>query len=247
MRSLPAGAPLRSFHRATNWEKVANISPCRCSSVSTRPPGPGVVRMRSDARGRSRRYSKGKSNRVASIWLVSSTETLSTKSKVSPTGSSSRILPARSRIRGAMAAMLAEENIGVTTLRWASCSGGSRPMKLVRGRSSGGVQDGDAAQRRVGGEGLVVAVHCDDVVELGDRPIGAKFARRAPVHRVFAPKPLEPRPVGVGDEVLHVRHLEVGERSRIGPPARVPGDVGPAVGHGALSLVRRASIGRRGA
>ena len=60
--------------------------------------------MMSEASGNRRRASKGKSNRVASIWLVSSTETLSTKSKVSPTGSSSRIAAARLRIRGSSSA-----------------------------------------------------------------------------------------------------------------------------------------------
>ena len=63
-------------------------------------------------------------------------EILSTKSKVSPTGSSSRILPARSRISGSMAMMLAVVNIGLTTLRIWSCTGGSREMKLARSRGS---------------------------------------------------------------------------------------------------------------
>ena len=81
---------------------------------------PASVRMMSEAWGNSRRSSNGKSNRVASIWLVSSTETLSTKSNVSPTGSSSRMAPARSRISGSSAAIPPLENIGVTTRRWAS-------------------------------------------------------------------------------------------------------------------------------
>ena len=67
---------------------------------------------------------------MASIWLVSSIDTLSTKSKVSPTGNSSRIAAARSRISGSMAARPEEEKVGVTTRRCASWSGGSSAMKL---------------------------------------------------------------------------------------------------------------------
>jgi hypothetical protein len=97
--------------------------------------GTGIARIRSEARGSTRRCSKGKSNSVASIWLVSSTATLSTKSKVSPRGSSSRIFAARSRIRGSSTARLGGANIGAITLRCWSWSGGSRAMKLdwVRG------------------------------------------------------------------------------------------------------------------
>jgi hypothetical protein len=56
--------------------------------------------------------------------------TLSTKSNSSPRGSSSRIFAARSRMIGSSALMLAEANIGATTLRCSSCIGGSSAMKL---------------------------------------------------------------------------------------------------------------------
>ena len=55
---------------------------------------------------------------------------MSTKSKVSPTGSSSRIAAARWRISGSISAMPAVEKVGVTTRRCASWSGGSSAMKL---------------------------------------------------------------------------------------------------------------------
>ena len=86
----------------------------------------------SENRGSSRRSSNGKSNRVASIWLVSSIETLSTKSKVSPTGSSSRMAAARERISGSSPASAGVEKIGETARRWSSWRGASIEMKLVR-------------------------------------------------------------------------------------------------------------------
>ncbi len=135
IRSLEGALAARWFHSSVNFVRVKYISAWRFISTSGEALG-SKASSRSEHRGSRRRSSKGKSNRVASIWLVSSMETLSTKSKVSPTGSSSRILPARSRISGSMAAMLAVVNIGETTLRWASCTGGSSEMKLARSRGS---------------------------------------------------------------------------------------------------------------
>jgi hypothetical protein len=82
-----------------------------------------------------RRSSKGKSNRVASIWVVSSMDTRSTQSKVSPTGRASRIRAARSRMIGSRVIRLCGLTMGLTVLRWASCLGGSMAMKLGRRRS----------------------------------------------------------------------------------------------------------------
>ena len=58
---------------------------------STRPSVPGVVVATSDQRVSLRRSSNGKSNRVASICVVSSIETWSTQSNASPLGRLSRI------------------------------------------------------------------------------------------------------------------------------------------------------------
>ncbi len=70
--------------------------------------------------------------------VVSSIETLSTQSKVSPIGSESRISPARSRISGSMLCRLAGETAGLTALRWASCLGGSMAMNIGVWNSSSG-------------------------------------------------------------------------------------------------------------
>ena len=62
------------------------------------PPFGNAVET-SDQRVSLRRSSNGKSNSVASICVVSSIETRSTKLKVSLRGSESSTLPVRSRIR----------------------------------------------------------------------------------------------------------------------------------------------------
>ena len=86
----------------------------------------------SDQRVSSARRSNGQSNIVASIMVVSSTETRSTQSKVSPRGRSSSTLIVRSRIRPSMLARFCGATIGLTTLRWPSWRGGSMRMKLGR-------------------------------------------------------------------------------------------------------------------
>ena len=68
--------------------------------------------------------------------MVSSTETRSTQSNGSPIGSSSRILPARSRISAAMLARFSDDTIGAITLRWLSCLGGSIAMNIGIWKSS---------------------------------------------------------------------------------------------------------------
>src|SRR6185437_9108440 len=86
-----------------------------------------------------------KSNSVAKVMVVSSTETLSTQSNSSPIGSESRIFPARSRMMGARYSRLPGETIGLTTLRCASCLGGSIAMNIGSLKSSLGstmVMDG---------------------------------------------------------------------------------------------------------
>src|SRR5580704_4676364 len=92
--------------------------------------------VRSDQYCSLRRSSNGKSNKVASIWMVSSTETRSTQSNGSPIGSSSRIFPARSRISTAMLARFSDDTIGAITLRWLSCLGGSMAMNIGIWKSS---------------------------------------------------------------------------------------------------------------
>jgi len=93
----------------------------------------------------------------------------------------------------------------------------------------GRIGDHDAAAPRVRREHLVVGVHGDDVVEAGHRPVGAVFAVAAVVDRVLAPQPLEPGPVGVAGEQVHVGDVEILQRRRIGLLPGVPGD--GVVGH----------------
>ena len=61
------------------------------------------------------RVSQSKSNIVASIAVVSSIETLSTQSKVSPIGRESRISMARSRTMGSSTFRLRGEETGWAT------------------------------------------------------------------------------------------------------------------------------------
>ena len=57
-------------------------------------------------------------------------ETRSTQSKVSPTGSSSRIFAARERIVPSSRSRFSGATIGLTTLRCLSCLGGSMAMNI---------------------------------------------------------------------------------------------------------------------
>ena len=110
-----------------------------------------------------RRSSNGKSNRVASICVVSSIDTLSTQLNVSPSGSSSRMRPARSRIVPSSLARFIGATTPLTVLRCRSCLGGSIAMNIGISKSSGSSSSDDAA---LGGENVVMRVDVHDVVEL---------------------------------------------------------------------------------
>ncbi len=84
----------------------------------------------SDQRVSLRRSSQGKSNRVASICVVSSIETRSTKLKVSLRGRLSSTVCERCRISLASSSRCVGVNIGDTVLRCAECWGWSIAMKL---------------------------------------------------------------------------------------------------------------------
>jgi hypothetical protein len=84
-----------------------------------------------------RRSSNGKSNSVASIIVVSSTDTLCTQSIVSLRGSASSTAPVRSRITSVMRCRFIGATTGDTTLRCSSWYGGSDEMKLRRRNSAG--------------------------------------------------------------------------------------------------------------
>ncbi len=61
------------------------------------------------------------------------------------------------------------------------------------------IADDDVA---IGGKDPVVAVHRHDVVELGDRPVGAKGAVGAVVHRIVAPQAAEHFMMSAGGEQI---------------------------------------------
>ena len=82
-----------------------------------------------------RRCSNGKSNSVASIWPVSSIDTLSTQSNASPRGKLSSVFWMRLRIRPSNFARFAGETIGCTILRCSSCLGWSMAMNIGSSRS----------------------------------------------------------------------------------------------------------------
>ena len=70
----------------------------------------------------------GKSKRVASIRVVSSIDTVSTQSKVSPSGRESSSSAVRSRIIGSMLRRLLGADTSRTVLRWSVWVGGSIAM-----------------------------------------------------------------------------------------------------------------------
>src|ERR1700761_3817044 len=98
-------------------------------------PVVSVVVVTSDQYGSRWRSSQGKSNRVASIWVVSSTETLSTQLKVSLRGRLSSMSPARCRISASSSDRREGATAGEDALRWTSCTGGSRAMKFLGTKS----------------------------------------------------------------------------------------------------------------
>ena len=135
IRSFPGSLFTRSFQSWVKDSRHSMSSARRCSSESMMPmPGPAVAT--SDQRVSLRRSSKGKSKRVASICAVSSMETLSTQLKASPTGSSSRIFPARSRIKGSRFMRFRGDTTPCTVLRWTSCLGWSMAMNMGSLKSS---------------------------------------------------------------------------------------------------------------
>ena len=68
----------------TTYGDMAARSAALAAGLQARGLGPGSVVATSDQWVSLRRSSNGKSNRVASIWVVSSMDTRSTQSKVSP-------------------------------------------------------------------------------------------------------------------------------------------------------------------
>ena len=147
--------------------------------------------------------------------VVSSIDTRSTQSKVSPTRQAVEDLdrPARgSAARGASGC--AARRPAATTLRWAWCFGAvHRDEAGLERELRVRVADHDAARRR---EGLGVLLDVDDVVEARDRPVGTELALRAVVDRVLLAQALEVAPVRVGLEELGVRDVDLVERNRVG-------------------------------
>ena len=140
-RSVRGGALTRSFHSRVKYAAILPISAARSShDATTRRSTSGFAVAQSDQWVSSRRSSSGKSNSVASISVVSSIDTRSTQSKVSPRGRSSSTRQVRSRISRSMFARFAGATIGLTARRWTSCFGGSIAMNIwsrsVSGRST---------------------------------------------------------------------------------------------------------------
>ena len=84
----------------------------------------------SDHQVSSLRSSKGKSNSVASICVVSSIDTRCTQLNSSLRGSSSSTLAVRARIVLSIDARLCGATIGLTARRCSSCLGGSMAMNI---------------------------------------------------------------------------------------------------------------------
>ena len=128
------GTAARSFHSRMKQARHSISSAWRASSEALIPES-GCAVATSDQRVSLRRSSHGKSNRMASICVVSSMDTQSTQSKVSPTGRASSTAAARARIAASIPATFAGENMGLTTPRWPPCFGGSMAMNIGSGKS----------------------------------------------------------------------------------------------------------------
>ena len=126
----PLGSALRSCQMRVKCSRHSSNSARRCSSDSTTPESSDEV-ARSDQRVSLRLSSKGKSNRVASMRVVSSMDTVFTQSKGSPSGRESSTSAVRSLINGSILARLLGATTPVTVLRCTSCTGGSMAMKLL--------------------------------------------------------------------------------------------------------------------
>ena len=124
----PVGLAFRSAHILLKYSSISKSSARLSSSVSMMPE-PGAAVATSDQRVNFLRSSKGKSKSVASIWVVSSIDTLSTQLKVSPIGRESSTFAVRSLIRGSRPAIFLAETTGATVFLCTSCLGGSIAIK----------------------------------------------------------------------------------------------------------------------
>ena len=219
-RSLFGGWSMRSFQSLRNRSRIRSVRPAARLRSATTPSGPGSVVATSDQRVSLRRSSQGKSNSTASICVVSSIETWSTQSNTSFLGRLSRHSAERLRMLIASWSRWVGVNIGATVLRCALWRGWSMAMKLSRRRSTGGVADGDAAERRRRREHRMVGLDVHDVVVFGHRPVRPEHAVLAVMDRVFLAQPVEIRPERIGAKQFGIAGIELLERDRIGPLAR---------------------------
>ena len=174
----------------------------------------------SDQRVSLRRSSQGKSNSVASICVVSSIDTRSTKLKVSLRGRASSTLPARSRIRTASSSRCVgreHRRHGLALGRMPRLIHRDEARPVVARRH---VADRDAAKAGVRGEDAVIGVDMHDVVVFGDRPIGLDRRVGAVMHRLFLAQPLEPGPQRIVLEQLRRAGMKILQRRGIGLFAR---------------------------
>ena len=98
---------------------------------------------------------------------------------------------------------------------------------LAAGPATGRLVDGDVlvvtqkvvskAEGRIRREDPMIGVHRHDVLIARHRPIGAELALAAVMDWLFLAQALEPRPVGVGAEMLGIADMELVQRRRIGP------------------------------
>ena len=128
MRSFPGSSFTRSFHSRVNVARQSCIASHRSSLLLMMPP-PGIAVAASDQKVSLWRSSNGKSNSVASIWVVSSIETRSTQSNSSPIGRSSSMAAARCRMSPSRDFRLEGATTPCTTRRCSSCLGGSIEIK----------------------------------------------------------------------------------------------------------------------
>ncbi len=120
----------RSSFSLMKYSRHSSNSSRRCSIDSMMPPGCGIANVMSDHRVSFRRSSKGKSNKVASIMVVSSIDTVSTQSNGSSSGRLSNTEIVRSLINGSRLTRFLGATTPVTVFRCASCTGGSMAIKV---------------------------------------------------------------------------------------------------------------------
>ena len=188
----------RASHNLRKYSPILISSAVRSSSECTTASGELTLAIAtSDHQVSFIRSSQGKSNSVASIMLVRSTETRSAQSKISFLGNASSTSDVRSRIRRLEIGEVGRRHDrrdraplrGMARRVHADEIGTLLPLRLV-----GDLDTAEFGGRRIG---LVVELDRKNVVVARHRPIGTERRGLAIMHGIVAAQLRKQRPPGV--------------------------------------------------